>query len=208
MLSFLLSTFQSLLSNPPLVYGFLFLDAALTTVPMIGVIVLETPVAVLAGAFAAQGYYSLAWAMVWATLGAILGDTGGYYMGRYLGFKLLQYPHIISRERFERAHTFFRSHGGKSLILARFIGPLRAIIPLVAGVVDMKQRTFWVFNVTSAIIWAFVFFPLGYFFGSYWELIATWAERGGWTALVIITIGGVYWWTRHRSTSNSDKKNV
>ncbi len=206
MLAFLLSTLQSLLSHSTWVYTFLFLDAAFTTVPVIGVVVLETPVAVVAGAFAAQGYYSIVWATLWAMLGGILGDALGYYAGRYLGFKLLRYPTIVSRDRFEQVHRFFRSHGGKSLILARFIGPLRTITPLVAGVVDMPQRTFWFYNIASAIIWALIFFPLGYFFGSHWKTIVAVAERGGWTALFVFIVVGL--WYLKKSSSNSDKKNV
>ncbi len=208
MLDYLLSTLQSLLANPAWVYGFLFLDASLTTVPLIGVIVLETPVAVVAGAFAAQGYYSLWWAMFWAMLGGVVGDASGYYVGRYLGLKLLQHPTIIARDRFEQAHRFFRAHGGKSLILARFIGPLRTIIPLVTGVLDMPQRAFWFYNVVGSVVWALIFFPLGYFFGNHWQTIVAFAERGGWTALIILTLGGLTWLARHRSTSNSDKKTL
>ncbi len=208
MLSFLTSTLQSLTAHPTLVYGFLFLDALLTTFPVLGTVILETPVAVLAGALAAQGHFSFLLAMVSATIGGIIGDALGYYLGRWLGMEVLSHHWLITRRQWDRAHVFFERHGGKSIIIARFIGPVRTVMPLVAGLSTMSPRSFWVYNIASAIIWTAVFYPLGYFFGAQWRTIVAWAERGGWAALLIILLGLAYAWMRHRSTLISPKNKI
>ncbi|MBI5135102.1 DedA family protein [Candidatus Uhrbacteria bacterium] len=206
MLGFLTSLLESLVSNPPLVYGFLFLDAALTTVPVIGVIVLETPVAVLAGALAAQGYISFWQAALWATLGGIVGDAMGYYIGTWSGMRLMRYRWAPRHKQFETARAFFDRHGGKGIILARFIGPLRTVIPLVVGVLGMPKKIFWFYNVASAVLWAAVFYPLGYFFGSQWQPIVAWAERAGWALLVVCMVLVAWYWKK--STSRNMRKNL
>jgi len=215
MLSFLLSTLNALLHDPTLVYLFLFFDGMLTTVPVLGVVVLETPVAVVAGWLSAQGYFPIGPAMFAGTLGGVIGDALGYYAGWFVGMRLLRFPRIQSHQRFEKAYQFFRQHGGKSLVLARFIGPLRTIVPLTTGILRMPQVAFWMYNVLGAGAWTLVFFPLGYFFGAHWETIVRWAERGGWMALAIGAIALLWYWRRHKkipipnsSTSIEEQKDV
>lgn len=219
MLDFLLHILNRLINDPQWVYTFLFFDALLTTVPVLGVVVLETPITVVAGALAAQGHFSFFWAALWATLGGIMGDGLGYELGRRVGLNLVNTPWIQSHRHFEHAHRFFQRHGGKSIIAARFIGPLRTVTPLIAGIVRMPPAQFWLYNVLSALVWAFVFYPLGFFFGTYWQTIAHWAERGGGVAF-ILTIVVIFWYARRThlsapikvspepSTSPSEEKNV
>lgn len=204
MLDFLLNILNRLINDPQWVYTFLFFDALLTTVPVLGVVVLETPIAVVAGALAAQGHFSFFWAAAWGTLGAIIGDGLGYELGRRVGLRLVNSPWIQSHRHFENAHRFFQRHGGKSIIAARFIGPLRTVIPLIAGIVRMPIPHFWFYNIFSAIIWAIVFFPLGYFFGRHWQQIAHWAERGGGAVFIVIIVALLWYWRRsHASTQHS-----
>ncbi len=223
MLDFLLTLLNNLVHDPQWVYTFLFFDALLTTVPILGTVVLETPIAVVAGFLASQGYFSLTWAMVWGIVGGVVGDGLGYHLGRRVGLRLVNTPWIASHRHFETAHRFFQAHGEKSIIAARFIGPLRTVIPLIAGIVHMPPLQFWFYNVISAIIWGFVFFPLGFYFGKHWEAIVHWAERGGGVALLVIILVGLWYVRRSRvqlptsntqsptsepSTSPNEEKNV
>lgn len=93
--------------------------------------------------------------LAWAVLGAVAGDGISYWLGYHFHAHLRdfwpfnRYPQLLAR-----GETFFKKHGGKSIILGRFIGPVRPMIPVIAGMMDMKPRTFLFFNIVSAIAWA------------------------------------------------------
>lgn len=94
---------------------------------------------------------------IWAAaaLGAILGDCVSYWLGFYYHreiagmWPMRRHPHLL-----ERGHAFFRRWGAASVFLGRFFGPLRCVMPLVAGVCAMRQVPFQVANVTSGLVWA------------------------------------------------------
>ncbi len=93
--------------------------------------------------------------MGWAILGAIAGDGISYWLGFHYHAHLRdfwpfsRYPQLLAR-----GENFFKHHGGKSIILGRFIGPVRPMIPVIAGMMDMPPRKFLFFNIASAIVWA------------------------------------------------------
>lgn len=93
--------------------------------------------------------------VLWAIAGAIVGDGLSYTLGRHyhLGIRNLK---IFIRYAgwFDQGQVFFEKHGGKSVFLGRFIGPLRPIIPVIAGMMNMRTHYFLLANVTSAILWA------------------------------------------------------
>lgn len=195
-MDFIVSWFEKIRSHPELVYLFLFTDSFLTTFPIAGVIVLETPVLLLAGWFSAQGAINFWYASLIATLGGILGDAFGYVFGQRLVNRLMHRPEIINHRSWERAQTFILNHGGKSIVFARFIGPLRTVLPLVAGMMRMKNSTFWFYNIVGAILQTFTFTGIGYFFGAHWREILAWTERGGWISLFVLAVVGIWYWRR------------
>ena len=98
---------------------------------------------------------------------AILGDAVNYRIGRYIGPPVFERNYrFLRREYLERARDFYERHGGKAIILARFIPILRTFAPFVAGVASMHQGRFLFFNVTGAFIWIFSLVTAGWLLGN------------------------------------------
>lgn len=125
----------------------------------------------IAGAFAATGEMTLAGLLVLLLVAAVGGNTVNYLIGRAIGPKVFN-THIPGLERFldraalQKTHNFYERHGGKTLVLARFIPVVRTFAPFVAGASAMSVARFQVFNVIGALIWVLLLVFLGYFFGN------------------------------------------
>lgn len=105
--------------------------------------------------------------VVWAVIGSTLGDWISYLLGRWIGPSIYRrWPLCNHRLAVARARLFFRRYGFISVFLGRFFGPVRATIPLVAGVMQMPNRSFQLANVTSAVIWVPALLAPGYLAGS------------------------------------------
>src|ERR1700694_1659963 len=114
-----------------------------------------TAIMVAAGAFIPNGTLSFWPLAIGCAAGAIAGDTISFWLGRRDGFLVARvWPFTRNPELLTRGFAFFERHGGKSVFIGRFFGPLRAIIPLVAGIAKMSPRRFWVANVAAAVVWA------------------------------------------------------
>jgi len=98
---------------------------------------------------------------------AILGDAANYTIGHFFGKKLFSNPDskIFRKDYLDKTHAFYEKHGGKTIILARFVPIVRTFAPFVAGMGRMTYRHFATFNVVGGIAWATIFIYLGYFFG-------------------------------------------
>ena len=98
---------------------------------------------------------------------AILGDTVNYWVGAYIGPRAFSgNVRLLRKEYLERTHTFYEKHGGKTIILARFIPIIRTFAPFVAGVGAMSYPRFLTYNVLGGILWVGLFVLGGYFFGN------------------------------------------
>lgn len=120
-----------------------------------------------AGSIAALGSLSVHVLAGLLIVAAILGDTVNYWVGRYIGPKLCEkYPRLIKKEYLDKTHAFFEKHGGKAIIIARFMPIIRTFTPFVAGIGKMNYSSFLVYNVVGGILWILSFTYLGYFFGN------------------------------------------
>lgn len=126
-----------------------------------------------AGALAATGAMSIEVIFVTLTIAAIIGDAVNYHVGRRLAYTFLDdvpdtgwIYRVVKREHVWRAHEFFEKHGGKAVVLARFVPIVRTFVPFVAGGAKMTYRTFAFYNVTGAILWVGVCAGAGYLFGN------------------------------------------
>lgn len=101
-------------------------------------------------------------------LAAILGDTVNYWIGDFVGPKVFHQENsrFLNKEYLIRTHTFYEKHGGKTIIIARFLPIIRTFAPFVAGIGSMTYRRFLLFNVVGGVLWVLLFVPAGYFFGS------------------------------------------
>lgn len=132
-----------------------FLVALTESLALVGLIVPGAFLMFGVGALIGSGRLEYWPIMLWAVAGAIVGDGVSYLLGRLLGPRLRQvWPFSRKPELLDRAIEFFNAHGGKSVVLGRFVGPLRPIIPAVAGMLHMPAGRFVVVNVLSAFFWA------------------------------------------------------
>ena len=120
------------------------------------------------GTFAALGSFDITWVLVLLSVAAIAGDTLNYWIGSYLGAKVFQYEdsRFFKKKYLERTHQFYEKHGGKTIIIARFIPIIRTFAPFVAGVGSMTYRKFLAYNVVGGVMWIFSLTLAGYFFGT------------------------------------------
>jgi membrane-associated protein len=120
------------------------------------------------GTFAAIGSFDIAMVLMLLTIAAIAGDTVNYWIGNYLGPKVFHYEdsRFFKKKHLERTHQFYEKHGGKTIIIARFIPIIRTFAPFVAGIGSMTYRKFLSYNVVGGILWIFSLTLAGYFFGN------------------------------------------
>ena len=126
-----------------------------------------------AGALSATGALSVWVLMPVLIAAAIIGDAVNYSVGRRLARRFLDDApdtgllfRLVKREHVRRAHDFFETHGGKAVVMARFVPIVRTFVPFVAGGAGMSYRAFAFYNVTGAILWVGVCVGAGYLFGN------------------------------------------
>jgi len=120
-----------------------------------------------AGTFAALGALDLWLVLSLLIAAAIIGDSVNYWIGNYIGPRAFSGDiRFLRKEYLERTHAFYERHGGKTIILARFVPIVRTFAPFVAGVGAMSYPKFITYNVVGAVLWVGMFVLGGYFFGN------------------------------------------
>lgn len=101
-------------------------------------------------------------------IAAIIGDGVNYAIGKRVGPKVFirKSSRLLNTDHLRRAHAFYERHGGKTIVLARFMPIVRTFAPFVAGIGEMRYRQFLAFNIGGAVIWVVSFLALGFFFGN------------------------------------------
>jgi membrane-associated protein len=150
------------------VYALLFLIVFVET----GVVVMPflpgDSLLFVVGAMTGAGLMSYPVAVTVLLAAAILGDQTNYTIGRYFGPKVFQWEdsRFFNKRAFERAHNFYETYGGITIIVARFMPFLRTFVPFVAGVAEMSRVKFTLYNIVGAFIWVVGICTAGYFLGS------------------------------------------
>ncbi|AFT89475.1 bifunctional DedA family/phosphatase PAP2 family protein [Paraburkholderia phenoliruptrix] len=156
-----------LAGHPEWMLTVVFLAAFLEAVAVIGTFIPGSTAMFLAGALTGTGSLGLGWVLAWAIAGAIAGDGLSFWLGsRYKSRIVRLWPFSRHPEVLDAGYRFFRKHGAKSVVLARFVGPLRAIVPVVAGMLGMPPVRFYAMNVLSALLWAPAHILPGVVFGA------------------------------------------
>ncbi len=175
------------------------LVSALESFLVVGLFVPGTVVMFGIGAMIAAGSMELAPTLVLAAIGAVIGDGTSYFIGRYyhqhlrVMWPFRNYPQMISR-----GMDFFHQHGGKSIVLARFVGPVRPLLPAVAGMLNMPARRFFLVNILSAILWAPAYILPGVLFGASLGLAAEIAGRLAVLLIILLALLWFSWWLMRR----------
>ncbi len=122
---------------------------------------------VVCGLFAAAGKLNLWIMLVSLIVAAIVGDAVGYYSGKKVGPAIFSRPksRFFNPKHLQRAHEFYEKHGGKTIILARFVPIVRTFAPIVAGAADMSYRQFATYNIIGGVAWVTSMLFAGYFLG-------------------------------------------
>lgn len=155
-----------------------FLAALAESLAVVGLIVPGALIMFGVGALIAMGALELWTTMAWAAAGAVAGDGISYWLGHHYRERLRslwpfrRYPGLIGR-----GEAFFQRHGGKSVLLGRFVGPMRPMIPAVAGMLGMPPLRFYAVNLLSALAWAPVYIFPGVVFGVSLKLAGAVAAR-------------------------------
>lgn len=120
-----------------------------------------------AGAFAALGALDPIFTFVLVSIAAVIGDAVNYTIGKRIGKKAFSGKiRFLKQEHLQKTHNFYERHGGKTIIIARFIPIIRTFAPFVAGIGTMTYGRFFSYNVFGGVGWAAIFIFLGYYFGN------------------------------------------
>jgi membrane protein DedA with SNARE-associated domain/membrane-associated phospholipid phosphatase len=184
--------------------------AYLETAAFVGLVAPGESVVIVGGVIAGQGEISLLVliGIVWTA--AVLGDTTSFFVGRRLGrgFLLRHGPKVkIDEGRLEQVESYFERHGGKTILIGRFIGLVRALAPFVAGSSGLPYRRFFPFSVIGCGLWATVFCVVGYVFYESFDKVANVAGKAtfGFGVTVVSIVGGVTAYRRLRKPEERRK---
>ncbi len=172
-----------------------FVVSALESLLVVGLFVPGSVVMFGFGAMIAAGSMELVPTLILGAAGAVCGDGISYFIGRHYHQRLRvmwpfrRYPHMIAR-----GVDFFHQHGGKSILLARFVGPVRPLIPAVAGMLDMPVRRFFAVDTLAAMLWAPAYILPGVLFGASIGVAAEIAGRLAALLIMLVALVWLSWW--------------
>ena len=150
----------------------------------------------IGGAFAATGELNVWLLMGLLLFAAIAGNTVNYLIGNAIGQKVFTHDYRwLDRAALEKTRAFYENHGGKTIILARFVPVVRTFAPFVAGVSGMSFAKFQLFNVAGALLWVVGLVVAGYFFGNIpiiRDHLTTIVLIGVGAAVIPVALGGLY----------------
>jgi len=188
--NFLHGAFTWIELHPDLSLLSLFVISLLESLVVVGLLIPGAVMLFGIGALLTTGVLPVMPTILWASAGAVAGDTISYVLGHHYHqrlrviWPLKRYPALVNR-----GVDFFFRHGGKSVFMARFIGPLRPIVPAIAGMMDMRVGRFLLVDVIASLLWAPAYIFPGMVFGASLELAAEVAGRLVVLLLVILAIG-------------------
>lgn len=153
----------------------------------------------VAGALAALGGMDVGTLLVVLSIAAVLGNMANYQIGRYLGTKVFQWEQsrFFNKAALQRTHAFYEKHGGKTLVISRFLPLFRTFAPFVAGVGAMSYPRFSFFNLIGGVSWVCSLTLAGYWFGN-----LPWIQKNLTmviVAIIVVSLLPVFFgWLRHR----------
>lgn len=179
-------------------YIVVFLAALLESTPIVGTFTPGTLFFIFFGYAAFINDTNIGLLILIGGIGAFLGDLIGYFLGKYAGGWMVRNKKLLKQVHIDQGRGFFSKHGGKSILIGRFVGPIRPIVPLVAGSIHMSMRKFIFWNIIGAFLWATLYIVVGYFFGAYAETIEQYVSRASVVAVIVLAIAGYFMYRKHK----------
>jgi len=148
----------------PLLFAIIFCETGLVVTPFLP----GDSLLFIAGALAAGGGIDVHLLALVLVAAAVLGNTVNYSIGRFIGPKVFHWEdsRFFNKRALERAHAFYEKHGGKTIIITRFVPILRTFAPFVAGIARMTYLNFTAYNMAGALAWVLLLLYAGYWFGN------------------------------------------
>lgn len=168
------------------VYFLVFLISGLESSP-IGSVFPGVIIMLFFGSVISQGYMYFIPCLIAAIVGAVIGDMISYHLGRYGRRFFKEHHRYLSTKNLEIGHRIFDRYGVISIVIARFVGPIRPIIPIVAGATHMGAKRFMIWNTVGAVLWSVVYLSLGVFVGRKWHLFGEYFSEAG----IVLSIIGI-----------------
>ena len=139
------------------------------------------------------------------TAASILGNAVGYYVGKVAGPRLFTRENslLFNKKHLIRAHEFYERHGGKTIVIARFMPIVRTFVPVVAGMAQMEYRRYTVYNVVGGIAWIWSMLLIGYFLGRYIPGIDRHIELVIIGVVFVSILPGIIGWLKSRSSAKA-----
>jgi len=160
----------------------------LESLVLLGAFVPATALMVLAGGLIAKGVLEPVPVVLACVTGAVIGDAISFSIGRRLGRHAFRHPALAPHRRsIARTRLLCRRYGSASVYLGRFLGPLRAFVPVMVGMLRMRRHQFQVANLVSAVLWVLVMLAPGYFATTGFAKLELWSEID---ALTLVVAGG------------------
>jgi membrane-associated protein len=177
-----------LVAYGPWIYAILFLIVFMETGFVVTPFLPGDSLLFAAGALAATGGLDVTVLLVSLTAAAILGNIANYHIGRFVGPRVFTHKsRWLKQEHLLRAQQFYDKHGGKTIVISRFLPFLRTFAPFVAGAGRMNYLRFSLYNAAGGTAWVFSFVLLGYYFGT-----RPWVKQNfGLTIVAIIVISTI-----------------
>lgn len=182
----------------------IFLIAFVESMVILGIIVPGLPFMLMLGGLIATNVLDPWLVIFWCVVGAVVGDGLSFWIGKHYRYHILNmWPLSKHPDWVDHGEAFFTRWGGISILIGRFFGPLRATIPVLAGILGMTQKKFTAWNVVSAMIWAPAYLAPGFALG--W--LADQSETGAWIAASLLITGTAgYWlWKRRQRKTSKDE---
>jgi membrane-associated protein len=157
---------------------------------------------VTAGILASQGHFNILWLALLLAAASILGNAAGYYIGRVGGTRLFrrEESRFFKPQYLRQAHAFYERHGGKAVVLARFMPIVRTFVPIVAGAAEMNYRRYTLYNVIGGLLWIWGMLFTGDFLYRY---IPGVDEHVGRVIIIVILLSFlpavIGWWRARRA---------
>lgn len=192
--------FQQLLAwiseNPEYAGLVIFSMALAESLAIVGVFIPGVVILFAAGTLIGSGVLDFWSSCLWAVAGAVIGDGLSYWLGHHFDYLTERWKWArLHPDLIQKGYDFFERYGDLSVALGRFFGPLRAVVPLVAGLMRMPPKRFYTANILSALVWAPAYLLPG-------MLVGHAADSEQWYQLLLPVIGMLtillVWWLYHR----------